>query len=108
MRTLLSNDRRLQRGPANLGSNMLTYLFVIVMFFTKPKICTNFERSPLPSFLIDTLSKSQIKTASNTFQEVDSDTSLYAQYSTCSDQAGKKNPEKLNLPVFKFVNDACL
>ena len=43
MRTLLSNDRRLQGGPANLGSNMLTYLFVIVMFFTKLKTCANFE-----------------------------------------------------------------
>ena len=61
MRTLLSNERRLKGGPANLGSNMLTYLFVIVMFFTKPKIVPTLNEVPCLVFSLTHSRKARSK-----------------------------------------------
>ena len=58
MHTLVSKGH-FCRGPFNLGSNMLSCLFVtVIFFFTKPNICAKFERNRwlelyhlLPGFL---------------------------------------------------------
>ena len=46
-------------GPLYLASNMLTYLFVTVIFFAKPNISTKVEKNRLfelyHGFLMDTL-----------------------------------------------------
>ena len=63
------------RGPSNLESNMLSYIFVTVFFFLpNPTFLPSLsDWSCIISCLVfswDTLLKSWLKTASSTFQEV--------------------------------------